>query len=177
MRKLTILVVLGLASVGTGSSAGMLELAPSNHLTITNPATEDSRLLVKLDLASIPQGARIQHAELWIDVASCTSNHRALNVSVHEVSRSWTRSANWTQPWARSGGDFDEEVRDAWSVSPGQDRHFRFDVTETVQAWLDGEKTNHGFLIGVDGDPSGRFTRAQGASALKLRVRYKALTR
>ncbi len=72
---------------------------------------------------------------------------------VFQVKKEWSEAtANWDTPWTGGGGDFDENS--PLSSSSQKDTTVkeweRFDVTETVQEYVNNPSSNHGFLIMFD---------------------------
>ena len=82
------------------------------------------RFLLRLDLSSIPTGAKINDATLtffWKGGTGLSSTLFYFN----RVTRSWTElGATWNDPWVTPGGDFTTTDRSAATISNGSDLVF-----------------------------------------------------
>ncbi len=144
------------------------------------------RIVLQFDLSSIPANATITSAELRMDA----TNHSAsgtVTVNVHTLNQDWDEGtatsgngqANWDDrqtgvSWASSGGDY-AGTPVASSDVTGTGVH-NWDLTATVQNWLNGSLQNRGVIIGSPQSGSDVFTylSAEGSatSGPRLAVSY-----
>jgi hypothetical protein len=121
------------------------------------------RTLISFDLSAIPSGAYIADAtvSLWNSVPPQTT----ATVEVHEVMTPWTEGtgnqmcsgdgATWYQAgaapgqgWTVPGGDFEPEATASVDRVPSTEPQWdEFELTGTVQDWMDGEMPNYGVLL------------------------------
>jgi uncharacterized repeat protein (TIGR01451 family) len=118
-------------------------------LTRPQPVGSINRALYRFDLSSLPAGATVTNARLFLTSRNSRSDHLA---NLHRVTSSWTEVANWTTPWASPGGDFDAAV--LGTFVPNQSRQ-AVNVTPVVQGWVAGTFANHGFLLDPNGSDAG----------------------
>lgn len=142
------------------------------------------RTLVRFSLPDdIPT---IQTASLELTVSKNDSFSET--VVVHRMTSDWVEDeATWSKAssptsWNQSGGDFDSQVSAEAVVGSQIDTGsvVKWEVTSDVAAFLDGSRTNHGWLLGVD-DQQGssndrlRFSSrevAEAAAQPTLRLTY-----
>lgn len=117
------------------------------------------RALIQFDLSQI-NDVTVNSAFLCMYPYDCFDmnamwdyNMRNGPKKVYKVTKKWDEAtANWKNPWAVEGGDFDES--NPLSSSSQKDTTVgeweRFDVTEVVQQHVQNPATNFGFLIKFD---------------------------
>ncbi|WP_438020613.1 DNRLRE domain-containing protein [Sorangium sp. So ce315] len=100
--------------------------------------------LYRFGLDGIPAGATVTSA-VFGAIAFGSSDHA---VRVHRITAPW---AEHSVTWNSFAGSYDAAVEAdlAWTGASA----VATDLTELVQAWVDGTAPNHGFLL--DGDPDG----------------------
>ncbi len=128
--------------------------------------------LLRFDLSSVPAGSTLASAKLRLYVTMAKSH---VTVNLHRLTGSWqegtghnSTGADWSHTddpsaWTNPGGDFATQVLS--SVVPDtKNVYVETDVTALVQAWVDGDLTNDGFLLEAMG----------GTSEVKFGSREKA---
>jgi phosphodiesterase/alkaline phosphatase D-like protein len=125
----------------------------SSLMRVTGYATlgaEMQRALVRFDVSSIPAGTPITRATLWLysnnppQVKGSTGFYGA-----YRLTKDWSETTScWSVPWTIPGGDFDAAAdalapKQASSAAPCW---YAFEVTDRVQAWINGA-ANYGWLI------------------------------
>jgi hypothetical protein len=116
-----------------------------------NLGPEMQRSLVRFDVSSVPTGAPITRATLWL----YSNNPAQVKGSsgfygAHSLTRDWGETtSSWSAPWNTPGGDF-EAIADG--LAPKQSVAaapcwYAFDVTDRVQAWINNPAGNFGWII------------------------------
>ncbi|MGQ9713269.1 MAG: 5'-nucleotidase C-terminal domain-containing protein [Anaerolineae bacterium] len=109
------------------------------------------KMLVYFDrlMDYLPAGAQVTRATLTVTAIGST-NPQGQEVAVAPVLTAWKfDEATWNQaavgtPWMTPGGDLGDPVDSVWVGAPGA---YTLDVTEIVQAWLDGTLPNYGLAL------------------------------
>jgi hypothetical protein len=98
------------------------------------------RSLLKFDLGLIPNNVVINSATLNLRQTASPSANKPF--SIHAVTQSWDNTATWNaQP------TFSTTYKvDVTNPPAGLDA-YTFDITNIVQAWVDGAITNHGIML------------------------------
>ena len=110
----------------------------------------DRRGLLRFDLSDIPANAVISSAELYL----YEQEDKLEQVTyVYRVTTPWTESGvTWNSPWTTPGGDFANSPAYALFI-PGQSGcSITLDLTNLVQAWVEGTYPNYGVLLYSTGD-------------------------
>jgi uncharacterized repeat protein (TIGR01451 family) len=101
------------------------------------------RSLVKFDLSSIPSGAMVNEAKLYLLlVNSCDMGERTHMVTAYRVNSDWSSSSvTWnTQPGIAEAYGSASIPSQTWSW-------YSFDVTNLVQGWVNGSFADYGLVI------------------------------
>lgn len=110
--------------------------------------------LMRFDLSSVPQGAKVHRATLSLWPFERTGTDR-ISTRVGWLKRDWAETEAtwvnaragvlWESPGARGASDVGGWVtgRDLWT----EDAWFSFDVTAAVRGWVEGALPNYGFII------------------------------
>jgi hypothetical protein len=109
------------------------------ELLVQTKGREAARTVFHFDLSSIPSGSVIESAvvNLWV---SQSGNQ---TVKVHRITDGWTEGG---VTWGNTGDDID--AAEAASFTPsGKDRFVSANLTDLVQAWVDGASANHGIML------------------------------
>jgi hypothetical protein len=154
-------------------------------ISVCSEEEENNRGLIHFDLSSIPSGATIDSATLYLYMFWSDEVDRTYNV--HRVTASWTEAgATWKYrdkdagiDWATPGGDYVSTETASASSGAAYDVWVGWAVTSDVQAFVDGT-SNHGWLIrdAIEDDddvfPCVSFTPSEGPEANwpKLVVTY-----
>ena len=137
----------------------------------------ERRALLKFDLSSIPQGSTIVGADLWLYV-----NTEGLGFAINKMYTAWTASSTYTG----MGHHMAYNDVEAASVADAEHNNYNTRVgytkskipLDTIQAWLDGDITNNGWIIrgndlaGGDGQQFDSNESVTQAQRPKLVVRY-----
>ena len=105
----------------------------------------NDHMLVNFDVAdSLPSHVQILQSFIGADLTSESSTTRE-NVGVWQAGQPWTNLASWnsydgTNPWAAPGGDTTGQMDDYDSIGQSSDvgKYFYFNITPTMQGWVDG---------------------------------------
>jgi len=156
-------IINGLLISQSFGQSEIIVLEPSAETTIegeidgvSEENLEDSRLLLKFNFSSLPDGARIQYAGLILsDEMGLPWNIPHVPVLAGVITDEWDESsASWDGPsngesWNSPGGDWDPAVtsykvlvRDA--RTPG-----KIVITDMARKWLSGSKDNNGIIVMV----------------------------
>jgi len=105
----------------------------------------DRRGLVRFDLSSIPGNAIITSANLYLYERS---NKTGQITYIYRVQTGWSEtSATWNTPWLTPGGDFDNTVAYNNFIPDQKNCLASLDITNLVQAWVNGTYANYGVLL------------------------------
>ncbi len=104
-----------------------------------------SRSLVRFDLSSVPAGATIRSARLYLLLVGwCRGpNTSARTVTIYRTSGAWSESA---VVWNTKPG-LAEAYGSAAVGFPSADTWYSFDVTGLVQGWVNSSLPNYGITI------------------------------
>ncbi|XXX92123.1 DNRLRE domain-containing protein [Sorangium sp. So ce145] len=106
------------------------------HTGLSNGAEKNARYRFELD--SIPYGATVASATFSTTLYSSGTGE----IRVHRINASWAES---TVTWSSFADSFEPAVEATFlGASSGV---ATVDLTELVQAWVDGAHPNHGFLL------------------------------
>ncbi len=138
----------------------------SGELKVDREASKPERSLLQFDLSSIPPGATVSSAVLYLTKIEGNDN---INVDVYMVSAEWDEGsggsggangdASWNQrkpgvDWTTAGGDYGPSIA---TVHVDGNGVYDWEVKSAVQQWIDGAD-NFGFLLG---SPDGGGNRDQ----------------
>jgi|GEM_PF-5489020 len=166
--RIVITVSLGLMMVLANNSFTQqtytVELIPTDEATINgiSPGADmeqegqmEPRILLKFDLNQIPQGMRIEYAELLLGDISLPGDIKRVGFTVAPVLQNWDGDdVSWDQTgegadWSEQGGIWDEIDFVYGVVGDGMKNPPFFNVTSFIRDWYDGtsETPNYGFMI------------------------------
>lgn len=130
--------------------------ASSNQLSVNRQASSDTRsTLLKFDLSSIPSGATVTAATLTLTTKDADTSINLLGyrlLSSYVVGQAtWNIRAtatNWNTAGALGvGTDYNSTLLIDAAIPAAIDTAMAIDVATTVQNWVDGTWTNHGWLM------------------------------
>jgi hypothetical protein len=141
----------------------------------TRPESGEEKYgLVRFDLSGVPSGAVIHSATLQVVSKNGRSNH---SVEIVQLMTAWSEmSVTWNSPdgthaWV-GGGAFSSADYGALVygtlIPVGGDTPLSVDVTALVDAWVNGDAVNHGFLLRATGTDTGDaewYSREEGNAA------------
>jgi uncharacterized repeat protein (TIGR01451 family) len=134
------------------ADATMIQAAPSTNFGDTTDmwvgydhcyGAKIARSLVRFNLSSIPSGAAIEQARLYLRLGgSCDSGNRTHTVTSYRVGSSWSElSVTWnTTPSCA-------EAYGSASVASRTWGWYSFNVTNLVRGWVSGSLPNNGLMI------------------------------
>ncbi|MGB5764923.1 MAG: DUF4347 domain-containing protein, partial [Sedimenticolaceae bacterium] len=141
----------------------------------------DAQVLLQFDLSSIPSGATITSATLQVE-ASGKSGAAADSsiINVYEVTESWDEgSATWGQRqagtlWGGTPGAPDTTPLNPPSLETSGLGGHTWDITDLVQDWQSGDKTNNGLMLASDdlGTVVFDYVSREGATPPQLVITY-----
>jgi Tfp pilus assembly protein PilX len=155
----------GVVSNVPGQNDGSLETL------LVSDASVSAYGLMHFTTLRVPWGARIQTAELVLNLVSVTATQPGSVISVHRMLNDWTEdsatyaaprpSGSWAWPDTYASKPVDSVAFD--SPAPG---FFRWDVTALLQGWVDGTFDNQGLVLASsDGVDAIRFSSGDGLDA------------
>jgi hypothetical protein len=104
----------------------------------------DRRGLLKFDLSSIPANATVTSATLYLYE---NGNKTGQTTYLYRVTSSWNESTVTWNTWSTAGGDFDSSTA-YFAYLPEQGNcMLTLDITNLVQAWVNGTYTNYGLIL------------------------------
>ena len=133
-----------------------------NDLKLKPDSKKVIRPLIKFDLSSILAGATVNAATLRLYV---TRDKDGQTVNIHRVTHNWVEGtgnngsgADWntydgSNGWASGGGDFDATIEGSFNPDT-KNVYKEINLTDLVQAWVDGTYANEGLLLNPTG-PNG----------------------
>jgi hypothetical protein len=104
----------------------------------------DRRGLLKFDLSSIPQNAIISSATLYLYEKD---NKAGQLTHIYRVTSNWNENTVTWLTWTLLGGDFDNSVSYFTYIPDQKNCMAALDITNLVQAWVNGTSTNHGLML------------------------------
>ncbi|MGI9343249.1 MAG: DNRLRE domain-containing protein, partial [Gammaproteobacteria bacterium] len=138
------------------ADAEIWEQAPLNNYGdmaetwVSSDPTDTTRTLLRFDLDSIPPGAKILGATLFLERQSGSGLNEP--IAAHRITQSWSEGLvswlgrEWFTPWNTPGGDFDPVAVATTLVGSGNQR-YDWDITPLVQGWVDDSYPNHGVIL------------------------------
>jgi hypothetical protein len=157
--------------VGEGSYAGSYDSTINAWEATTNFGHQGAmpirtggvkRLVVYFDVSSIPAGATVIDARLWLYASHYKSHAQDPTVSVYGLKRSWAEmETTWNLArtgtnWASAGADDTSADRDAVAsgsaVLSTTNTWYEFDVSALAQGWVSGSRPNHGMILVATGN-------------------------
>jgi acid phosphatase len=145
------------------AAASLLRVSLDDNVAVGNQPVQ---ALVRFDnvAAQLPADATILSAKLtlWTSAAGNT----ATPVKVHRMLTNWNESSTWNSLSAGvSPNGVEARAAEDFLFAPAVNAHpFFFDVSDSVQAWLDGEP-NHGWAILPTGDDPWDFISSENSNA------------
>ena len=134
------------------------------------------KALLRFELPSLPQGARLQSATLSLYTLQRTTDDPLLT-QVYAVGRPWSEDesswllANAGEPWAQSGGEGPgaDYVEPAVAVNNLTDDQawYAWDVSDVVGTWLEAPETNQGLMYWAQGGEAVRYNLASADNSHK----------
>lgn len=133
----------------TSTRADTMILRPTSVIDLQHTAVGPvSAAAFKFDLSQLPEGARIDLAELQIRLDTDTSSTNAMSISFGLASADWVHTAV----------TLDDQVATSDSlfvtalIEPGSDRAVEVDLTELVKLWHSATVENHGIVVSSPGN-------------------------
>ena len=141
------------------ADAWLKEAAPNeNHgsdeeLPVKNKPGDSFRAVYQFDFSSIPAGANVTRADLWLRVTGEDNSGEPVNI--YRITDSWSEN---TVNWNNTGNDYDAGNVFA-SFTPDDEGWVRIDISPLVQAWVCGEYENQGLmLIATSNDRESKYS-------------------
>ncbi|UCE45801.1 MAG: DNRLRE domain-containing protein [Methanobacteriota archaeon] len=127
------------------------------ELRIDSEITRVNRILMRFDLSSIPSGAYVDNATLWMyqDPGGKGSD---VAIRIHSLDVPFVESeVTWNKPsisafWASPGGDYSPVVYFAGLID-NTDEWKDFEISNLVERWIRGTIPNNGMIIVPDETP------------------------
>ncbi|SFX68203.1 RHS repeat-associated core domain-containing protein [Thermoactinomyces sp. DSM 45891] len=112
-----------------------------------------TRSVIKFDLSSLPTGVKVSSSYLALMNSEFeeSDDKTPTKYDVYSLAKGFTEEATWNTPWSQPGGDIEIGSLNAISTSYTAEWHL-WKTTPAVQAWLNGTKTNNGFLLKFQGE-------------------------
>jgi hypothetical protein len=147
--------------------AGHLDLTPGEVLATKQTSNKPvSGGALKFDLSNIPEGSRIDLAELNLVVSSDTGLGQTLEVFAGASTESWSGSLT---PMPGKIQTVDTLLASAY-VATGENQTVQIDVTELVRLWFTGKLPNNGLSITIPVDGTKVFTLAATGGQVTARL-------
>ncbi len=136
-------IVSGYRNMNLGDFKGMwVGYTQQEHIGV-------ERGVVRFDISIIPHWATVHSASLLMVMAQ-TNNPTPMSIAAHRITHDWSElSANWSN----LAGEYAEAYD---TISVGEEvAWYAWDVTELVQAWVNGEYPNFGIMLrGAESGPN-----------------------
>ena len=133
-----------------------LSFGDDTFIQVGRVGEQQSWGLTRFDISSIPAGSTIQSAVLFMYCERVFIQPPAsqADVDIDLITSSWNESVTWnTRPSIDGNGDILDPVTETGWYETDEDELEKF-----VQAWVDGESTNYGFLLWMDGGTATRYS-------------------
>lgn len=115
------------------------------------------RPLLYFDVSSIPSGAVVAGARLWLRATWLKTHPQVMTVGAYGLQRAWLEEeVTWKDarngvPWGQAGAEDTGSDRDAAPVGSRVvnevEKWYDIDVTSLVQAWVNGTRANNGLIL------------------------------
>lgn len=119
------------------------------ELKVGSKSNAVERALVQFDLTSIPDGARVQSAELHLYQSSQGDNE---NLGIYQVTDNWREDqTTWYRPdsyrsWSPAGGSYSPNKISEMSVGASEGWKIA-DVSSAAKTWVHKEGPNYGLIL------------------------------
>ena len=146
------LMLMVLAVILTASpcfSDNKIEFQVSN-VSIISPGTDSisNRLLFKFDLPSSLNDKRIDYAEVVFYANVDTLSRHSVLFAGYPITNEWNKtSASWSNPWTKTGGDFNDSLYEIGMIKTKGDGKVRFDITRLAERWQQQSMPNYGIIL------------------------------
>ncbi|MFH1641535.1 MAG: tandem-95 repeat protein [Nanoarchaeota archaeon] len=140
-----------------GNGTNLNQLYPDtnyvNNITLHagNDTTGNSRLILSLNLSSLPQLSSVLNSTLMLFYNEST-NSDSENFSIHQILNQWTihnttwYSRNGSINWTSYGGDYNTSIEDEITIDDIVNVWKIWNLTSLTQRWIDGIP-NFGVMI------------------------------
>ena len=104
------------------------------------------RALVRFNLSGIPHDAIISEARLRLYCWLASSGDGDMNIAAHRINGPWTEmEATWNNTAHKCAEAYDTvTLPDGWG---SWGKYYYWDITELVQAWVNGTYSNYGVML------------------------------
>lgn len=146
----------------------------ATQVALIKPASESSeaRLLVQFTLPEILAGYPIGFACVSFGVNS-TGDEGRVSFQAFPLGRAWdARTVNWTSPWERAGGDWNDRLSAYDIGETGSGKTVYLDVTDFANGWRKEPSENFGIIVKVSGPFLGIFSLDEAQGPARLRILY-----
>ncbi|MBU2626483.1 MAG: DNRLRE domain-containing protein [candidate division Zixibacteria bacterium] len=174
----TVVAALSLLVVASVATAAKLTVDILSITPVLNAERGgSSQALLKFDVPEQLQGARIDLAEICVEVDGGADSTRPLGVMISPVMQDWD---------VTPAGLISQDIshNDTLGVAfflrnESYSQRADLNITEVLQSWIDGEATNKGFLIKAMGATNARMELATpwflpGGLMAQVKVHYTA---
>uniref|UniRef100_UPI0035624871 DUF4347 domain-containing protein n=1 Tax=Halopseudomonas sp. TaxID=2901191 RepID=UPI0035624871 len=128
----------------------------------------DQKTLIQFDISSIPAGSIITSATLLLNAIDVEDD---INITVSQVTGTWNgNTVTWNNQPAVGA------IIDTYFAAKDNTGFHDWNLTATVQAWLDGTANNFGVLLGSpdSGSDSVQYRSAETGTPPRLVIEYTA---
>lgn len=178
----------GETTVYATADSFMYEASPNSNFGTDSQIQEypwepswTKRGLLKFDFSSIPTGATITSATLFLKETQTFGSTRT--IGLYPVGKNWVEGEvtwnkfNSTDSWTTPGGDFETLATSTASVTwTGELKWDSWDVAEDIQAFIDGVKPNYGWVIKDESEDSSQhywfFSSREDADLPYIEITY-----
>ncbi len=154
------------------STSGQTNVSHATATDILVDGSPNQQALIKFDnivgngASQVATGTKIWSAKLRIYTSTATNAQTPNDVGLLTLQRSWSDADTYD---SLVGGISGSEVASApsFTLTPNkQGVYVVFDVTDTVQSWVDGTASNYGWMLkDITGTDGWRFLSSDAASA------------
>jgi phosphatidylinositol-3-phosphatase len=154
----------------TTAGGALMTLIVDGDLGTVTGSARQAQALMKFDnlvgngAGQVPAGAVLLSAKLLLKGSNSTVD----DVRVYRMRQAWNdQTATWDSftGGITANGSEAELVYDFLAESPQADNTIAFDVTDTLQSWVNGTSTNFGWVLLPTGTDGYQFTSAEGTLA------------
>ncbi|MBL4834231.1 MAG: VCBS domain-containing protein [Pseudomonas sp.] len=126
--------------INKGSSTANYGTSVDLYVDAGGGGLGDRRILIQFDLSSIPPGATITSATLYLNAIDVSDD---LRVEAHQITAPWNGSSvSW------SNQPTEGALIDSYNAEEEETGQHDWNLTSLVQAWLDGTASNYGVMLG-----------------------------
>ncbi len=126
------------------------------YAKVREKSRKKRRALFRFDLSPVPHGATIQSATLYLRAARTSKQ----TIYLHRILDPWTEKG---ATWNNMADRYDPAATTSF-VAPKKRKYVAVEITSLVQAWVNGDLPNYGFMLIAEPSKGSKFNTREAGS-------------